>query len=125
MLLLVAALDHSFRICSPSYQLAIMVYSQLIIADDNVVRFWSACQAARPQLLGVSIKSVLCFDTLVSALDEVNDGLDLVLMSMLTGFLVEEGSILDIPGSCRNVLETVFKPIYSAAKKSSNVQVCV
>ena len=59
----------------------------------------------------------------MSALEEVTDRLDLVLMSMLTGFLVDEGSILDIPGSCRNVLDTVFRPIYSAAKKSSNVQV--
>ena len=101
-----------------------MVYSQLIIADSNVVRFWPACQLARPQLMGVGLKSVLCFDTLGSALDEVTDSLDLVLLSVMTGFLVDEGSSTDVKGSCRNVMDAVFRPIYSAAKKSSNVQVC-
>ena len=100
-----------------------MVYSQLIIADDNVVRFWPACQLSRPQLLGVQLRSVLCSDTLTAALEEVNDKLDYVLLSMLTGFLVDEGSASDVRGSCVNVLEAIFRPIYTAAKKSSNVQV--
>ena len=52
-----------------------MVYSQLIIADDNVVRFWPSCQLSRPQLVGVELKSVLCMDTLKSALEEVTDRL--------------------------------------------------
>ena len=100
-----------------------MVYSQMIIADDNVVRFWGACQLARPQLLGAVLKPVACFDTLSSALGDVTDKIDLVLLSVMTGFLVDEGSASDDSGSCRNVLDSVFRPIYSAAKKSSNVQV--
>ena len=100
-----------------------MVYSQMIIADDNVVRFWSACQLARPQLLGVELKPVACFDTFSSALSDVTDKLDLVLLSVMTGFIIDEGAATDVRGSCRNVLEAVFQPIYTAAKKSSNVQV--
>ena len=100
-----------------------MVYTLLIIADDNVVRFWPACQLSRPQLVGVELKSVLCFDTLQSALDEVTDRLDYVLVSMLTGFLIDEGSASDVKGSCMNVLDSVLRPVYTAAKKSSNVQV--
>ena len=100
-----------------------MVYSQLVIADDNVVRFWPAAQLARPQLLGVRLRSVLCYDTLTNAFEEVDNGLDFVLASVLTGFLVDEGCSTNIAGSCQNILETAFRPIYSAAKKSPKVQV--
>ena len=100
-----------------------MVYSQMIIADANVVRFWSACQLSRRELVNVQLQPVVCFDTLASSLEAINDSLDLVIVSVLTGFLIEEGSGLDIRGTCSNVLSSALRPIYSAAKKSSKVEV--
>ena len=33
-----------------------MVYSQIIIGEAKVIRFWQASQFARPQLLGVELQ---------------------------------------------------------------------
>ena len=95
----------------------------MIIGDSNIVRFWQASQVSRPLHLGVPLKSVSCLDTLDSALASVTDELDLVLVSVLTSFVIDEGSAHDVRETCRNVFGTVIRPLIAAAKKSSNVEV--
>ena len=103
----------------------LMTYSRLIIGDGNVVKFWSASQSARPQLVGVPLKSVVCMDTFDAALQEVSQELDYVLMSIVTGFLIEEGSALDVRGSCVNILEGVLAKVDRVAKRHENVEVVI
>ena len=69
-----------------------MTYTRLLIGDSNVGRFWASAQTARPQLVGVPFKSATCLDTFSSALSDVTDALDFVMVSVLTGLLIDEGS---------------------------------
>ena len=101
-----------------------MGYSQLIIGDANITRFWQANQLAKPQLVGVPLRSVSCYDTLNSAFEDVTDGLDYVLLSVVTGFLIDEGSPLDVRRTSVNILSSVLAPLADAAKKSDKVEVC-
>ena len=102
-----------------------MSYHRLVVGDVNVVRFWQAAQLARPQLVGVPLKTVGCVDTLSSALAEVNDALDYVVVSVATTLLLEEATSVDVRGSSLNVFESLVKHITAAAKKSSRVEVFV
>ena len=102
-----------------------MSYSRLIIGDANVARFWQAAQLARPQLVGVPMRSVSCHDMLASAMEAITDELDYVLVSVLTSFLIEEGSSVDVRSTSFNVMESVVKSLQAAAKKSKRVEVCV
>ena len=100
-----------------------MTYRRLIIGDSGVARFWQASQTARPQLLGVVLKPVSCFDTLASALDSVCDEMDYAVISVLTGLLIEEGTSADVSGSCSSVLDAVVKRVCGAAGRSPRVEV--
>ena len=100
-----------------------MSLNRLVIGDANVSRFWAAAQLARPQLLGVTLRSASCLDTLAAALSDVTDNLDYVLVYMLSEFLIDEGSAADVVGSCSNIVSDVLKSLTSSARKSSNVQV--
>ena len=100
-----------------------MPYQFVIVGDANVVRFWEAAQVARPQLVGVGLKPASCFDTLSSALADVNDGLDFVVVSVLTSLLVDEASGTDVKGSSSNILSGAVKVVCAAAKKSGRVEV--
>ena len=100
-----------------------MTYSRLVIGDSNIVRFWQAAQLARPQLVGVPLKPVSCHDTLSAALDSITDELDYVIVSVLTSFLIEEGSSVDVRNTCFSVIESVVKGISRAAIKSKRVEV--
>ena len=102
-----------------------MTYSRLILGDSNIVRFWQAAQQARPQLVGVPLKPVSCHDTLTSALSSITDELDYVIVSVLTSFLIEEGSTVDCRKTCFNVIEMVVKGVSCAARKSKRVEVFV
>ena len=101
-----------------------MPYQFIIIADSHVCRFWEAAQVARPQLVGVGLKPARCMDTLASSLSDTNDGLDFVIVSVLTDLLHEEASASDLKGSSSNIIGDVVKLICGAAKKSSRVEVC-
>ena len=101
-----------------------MGYRCLFLGDGNVTRFWQASQIARPQLVGVPLHSVSCQNTLEAGLDLINDELDYVLISVLTTFLIEEGTALDVRGSTSNIFKSVLRPVISAATKSSHVEVC-
>ena len=100
-----------------------MSYSRLIIGDANVARFWQASQLARPQLVGVPLKTVSCLDTLASSLLEVNDSLDYVVLSVATSLVLDEASSVDVRASSRNVFDTMIKHVLSASKKSQRVEV--
>ena len=100
-----------------------MSISRLIIGDRNVARFWSEAQLARPQLLGSAFKAASCVDTLNTALLEVTDVLDVVLISMLTEFIIDEASASDVSHSCGNIIGDVLRAIGAASRKSKNVQV--
>ena len=100
-----------------------MPYKILILGDANIVRFWDASQVARPQLLGVSLKPVSCFDTLTSALSIITDETDLVLLSFLTSFLLEEASAVEVRSTCTTIITDVVKRLVPVAKKSSKVEV--
>ena len=100
-----------------------MPYSMMIIGDANVARFWDAAQVARPQLVGVAFRPVSCMDTISSSLREVNDGLDFVLVSVLTSLLLEECSSADVAGTSKNIIGDLAKHLSLAAKKSSKVEV--
>ena len=100
-----------------------MPYHLSVLGDANVARFWDAAQLARKDLAGVVFRPVTCLDSLASALMEINDGLDFVLVSVLSTLLVEEGSAVDVSGSSLNIVNDVIKRIGTAAKKSSKVEV--
>ena len=100
-----------------------MSNSRLIIGDANVARFWQASQLARPQLAGVPLKTSACLDTLASALSEVNDTFDYVVVSVATSLVIDEASSADIGVSCRNVFDALVKHVTAAAKKSQRVEV--
>ena len=99
-----------------------MSYSRLIIGDANVARFWQASQLARPQLVGVPLKTAACLDTLASSLSEVNDTFDYVIVSVLTTLVLDEASSTDIRASCQNIFDASIKHLMSAAKKSQRVE---
>ena len=100
-----------------------MSYQILIVGDANIVRFWEAAQLSRPQLVGVTLKPVSCMDTLASSLSDVNDGLDFVLVSVLTSLLVEEASATDVKGSSYNIIKDAYKLVLAAAKRAGRVEV--
>ena len=100
-----------------------MAYRRLLIGDANVIRFWQASQLARPMMLGVPLKSVSCMDTFESALADVTDELDYVLVSVLTSLLLEEATPTTLFDSCSNVVQAIVKRIGVSAKKSSRVEV--
>ena len=100
-----------------------MAYSRLIIGDANVARFWQASQLARPQLVGLPLKTANCFDTLASSLSDVTDALDYVVISVLTSLLLDEVSASDVSTSSTNVLQSMVKHVEAAAKRSSKVEV--
>ena len=100
-----------------------MSYSRFIIGDAHLTRFWPECQLSRPQLVGVPFKSASCFDTLVSALSDVTDGYDYVLISVLSSMIIDEASPSDVTASSFAILRDAVKSIGSAAKKSSKVEV--
>ena len=102
-----------------------MTYKRLIVGDAGIVRTWQAAQVSRPQLVGVPLKSATCLDTLTSALSDVTDEYDFVIVSMLTSLLLEEGSAVDARRSCANIMADVFRIVVGAAKKSSRVEVIV
>ena len=101
-----------------------MGYLRLIMGDSSIARFWQASQTARPkELVGVPFKSADCLDTLASGLSDVTDELDYVLVSVLTGMLVEEALASDAIGSSRGIISDVLKIVAGVAKKSSRVEV--
>ena len=101
-----------------------MSISRLLIGDSSIVRYWPAAQLARPrELVGVAMKEASCLETLTSALSEVTDVLDFVLISMLSDFLIDEASASDVSGSCSNIIGDVLRAIEKAAQRSSKVQV--
>ena len=100
-----------------------MSYKRLLLGDANIVRSWQAAQTSRPQLLGVPLKHVSCLDTLATSLEEVSDELDYVVISVITGMLIEEGSAADVTGSCRTIVEGVVKRVCNVARRTSRVQV--
>ena len=100
-----------------------MTYKRLIVGDANITRFWPECQAARPQLLSAVMKPAKCMDTLSSALADVNDGIDYVIVSVLTSLLLDEASATDVTGTSFNILRDAIKLISATAKKSSKVEV--
>ena len=100
-----------------------MSYSRLIIGDANVARFWQASQLARPQLVGVPMKTAACLDTLASSLADVTDALDYVIIAVATSLFLEEGSSSDVSGSSLNVFQELVRHVVATAKKSSRVEV--
>ena len=100
-----------------------MACTRLLIGDSNIARFWSAAQLARPQLMGVSFKEASCCETLSAALSDVTDTLDAVIVSMLSDFIIDEASAVDVDGTCGNIISDVIRALERAAKRSSNVQV--
>ena len=117
--LLISILSWAFSsICS-----ATMSYTRLIVGDANVAHFWQASQLARPQLVGVPLKTVSCLDTLASVLAEVHDSLDYVIVSVLTHLLTEEASATEVRGSCNQIIGDVARIVAAATKKSTRVEV--
>ena len=102
-----------------------MPYSLMVIGDANVARFWEAAQVARPQLVGVSFRPVSCMDTISASLREVNDGLDYVLLSVLTSLLLEECSAANVAGTSKNIIGDLSRHLIQTAKRSSKVEVCI
>ena len=102
-----------------------MVYKRVILGDANVVRSWQAAQVAMPQLLGVQLYPVSCFDTLSASLESVTTEADFAVVSVVTALLLDEGSGTDVKGTCCNILEGVVKRVCSVAKRHSRVQVRV
>ena len=101
-----------------------MGYNRLLIGDSGLARFWQATQAARPkELAGVPFRSASCLDTLTTGLSGVTDELDYVLVSVLTGLIVEEASAADVSGSSRNIIDDVLRVVSGTGKKSSRVEV--
>ena len=100
-----------------------MTYTRLIVGDSNVARFWQASQLARPQLVGVPLKTVSCLDTLAVALSDVNDSFDFVVVSVSTCLVLEEASSSDVKGSSSNVFEAMIKHVSAAAKKAPRAEV--
>ena len=100
-----------------------MSYSRLFIGDANVARFWQASQLARPQLVGVPLRTAACLDTLATSLSEINDSLDYVIVSVATSLIIDEASEADVKGSCLNIFEAFIKHLTRAAKKSARVEV--
>ena len=98
-----------------------MAYKRLILGDANIVRFWQTSTSTL--VAGVPMKAVSCLDTLESALGSVTDELDYVALSFLTSLVLEEGSSVDVKGSCSNIIEAAVKFVSAAAKKSSRVEV--
>ena len=102
-----------------------MAYKRLILGDANIVRSWQAAQLARPKdLVGASLKSATCLDTLSASLESVSDEVDYVVVSVMTGLLLEDVSPSDLKGSSVNILEGVVRRVCSTAKRTSRVQVC-
>ena len=100
-----------------------MTYTRLIVGDPSIVRFWDAAQISRPQLVGVTLKPASCMDTLTASLSEVNDGLDFVVVSVITSLVLEEASAAEVYASSLNIINDSIKRIKAAAKKSSKVEV--
>ena len=100
-----------------------MAYTRLIIGDSSIARFWAAAQLARPQLMSTAFKESSCLETLASALSDVNDSLDSVLVAVLSDLIIEEASSADITASCTNIVGDVFRALQRAASRSANVQV--
>ena len=100
-----------------------MTYNRLIVGDPSIVRVWQAAQLAKAQLVGVVLKPSSCLDTLTSGLSDVSDELDFVIVSVLTHLLTEEASASDVRGTCGEIICDVAKIVFSAAKKSTRVEV--
>ena len=100
-----------------------MSYTRLIVGDANVARFWQASQLARPQLVGTPLKTANCLDTLVSALSDVTDALDYVVVSVSTSLLLEEATSADVQVSSLNVLQSMMQHIEASAKRAQRVEV--
>ena len=101
-----------------------MGYKRLIIGDSNIDRFWQASQLARPQLVGVALKPVSCYDTLEAAVGSITDEFDYVLVSTVTSFLLDELSPSDVSVSAFNIMEGLVKRLTAAARKSKRTEVC-
>ena len=101
-----------------------MTYQRLIVGDSTIVRFWQAAQLARPQLVGVALKPASCLDTLSSGLSDVTDELDYVVVSMLTSYLTEEASGIDVRASTLSLISDVVRVISATAKRAPRVEVC-
>ena len=100
-----------------------MTYRRLIIGDVNVGRFWQAAQSARPQLRDVQLRNTFCLDTLEASLDGVTDELDLVILSVLTSLIVDEGSAADVSGSTSNIIDQALRRVIGCARKSKRCEV--
>ena len=100
-----------------------MSYRRIIIGDVNVGRFWQAAQSARPQLREVPLRNTFCLDTLEASLDGVSDELDMVILSVLTSMIVEEGSASDVSGSASNIIDQALRRVIGSAKKSRRCEV--
>ena len=100
-----------------------MSYRRLIIGDANVVRSWQAAQLARPQFASIPLKTVSCMDTLSSSLEDISNELDYVVVSVMTGLVIEEGSASDVRGSSFSIIDGVVKRVVNVAKRTSRVQV--
>ena len=100
-----------------------MTYSRLIIGDANVARFWQASQLARPQLVGVPLKTASCLDTFATSLSDVTDAIDYVVISVITSLLLDEVSSTDVANSSHNVFQSAFQHVEASAKRASRVEV--
>ena len=103
----------------------IMSYRRIIIGDVNVGRFWLAAQSARPQLREVPLRNTFCLDTLEASLDGVSDELDMVILSVMTSLITEEGSAADVSGSASNIIDQAIRRVVGCAKKSKRCEVVV
>ena len=109
---------------SPKFSTAMSLYRSLFLGDANIGRFWQAFQSSRPQLRNSQYKSVVCLDTLDTALEAVTDELDFVVLSVLTSLILDEGSGADIRGTVTNIVDAAKKRVVAAARKSSRCEVC-
>ena len=74
-------------------------------------------------IFSVPFRSVSCVDTLASSLEDISNELDYVVVSVMTGLVIEEGSAADIRGSCVSILDGVVKRVNNVAKRATRVQV--
>lgn len=102
-----------------------MPYKQLIIGDANVGRIWQVVQGNRTSLQSTRFASATCPDTLLTGLNIATDEFDLVIVSVATALLLDEGAASsgDVRGTTKNVLSAMVKQVSSAAKKSQRVEV--
>ena len=92
-------------------------YRRLLIADVNVGRFWPSIQREVP------FRSATCLDALDTALQQVTDEFDYVIVATVTSLLIEEGSAIDAKGSSINALDPFIKLVVAAGRKSPGCEV--